>query len=1081
MKLIRMPNEDQERLVIITEKHKMCVLRWDAESMQCQVISSGDLQDHLVLNTQHRRSRIGIVDPNARCIGLHQFQHLFKVIPTRLATDTTAFNVRLPEEKVEDMAFLYGCAKPTVALLYRRDCDSVHLRTYEISLADQDMSLGGWGRSDLEATVSKLIAVPEPFGGVIAVGDDSVTYYSRAGDCVNATMNVCMITAIGQIDSDGTRFLLGDHRGQLMMLVLDVDREKKKVYHLRLETLGVTSVPSSISYLDNSYVYIGSDMGDSQLIKLSETRNLETKSYLEVALTHTNLGPIIDFCIIKGMGYLRQGQGQVVTCSGVAKDGSLRVIRNGIGISEQASVELPGIKDIFSLRRHFGDRYHSYLMQSFASETRILGLKGEQDMVEFNLHGFDQSSPTLHASNMEGDLLVQVTAKGVYVLDCATMLGGKTAAWTPPEGFRISVATGNATQLLLATTGGNLIYLVVEPHLKKTVVEQAHTKLDNEIACVNCNPLGAVTEDEMGGTTGPLHAKVAVVGLWAEANQSPVAQVIALPSLSVVHTVELGGDVMARSILLATLEGFDYLLVALGDGYLLTFAFNAAMAGAVAGAGRTANSVVTADVVSERRRLSVGTQPANLSIFRSRGSNHVFAACDRPTVVYATGAGKLLVSNVNLEEVTRVCGFDTEAFPDCLAIATEGKLHLGVVDEIQKLHITPIPLDEQPRRIAHLEAARAFAVLTATTLLDETGEEASESYVRLIDDSTYDTTSRFKLQPTETGLSILATSFTGEGLDSSTEYLVVGTVYELPNEEDPSSGRILIFRIIDSRIVLVAEQAVNGAVYSLCSFNGKLLAGVNAFVIGYSFSERTDGVFSIIEEGRHVGHIMVFRLQARGNFVLVADLLRSVTVLTCKTDGRIQLEELARDPDPTWLMAIEMLDDDMYIAADQGKHLFTFRRNSHAPTEVERMRLERVGQFHLGSAVNRIQHGSLVMQMPENESPALKTLIFGTVDGMVGVIATLKADAFKFFSEVQTAVTSVLPSVGGLRHSDWREVCMDNPQRTAVAKNFLDGDVIERFLDLPERDMAKVSTMVNVGVEEIVRRVEDMQRLHGAG
>ena len=34
--------------------------------------------------------------------------------------------------------------------------------------------------------------------------------------------------------------------------------------------------------------------------------------------------------------------GQVVTCSGVSKDGSLRVVRNGIGIHEQATIELPG-------------------------------------------------------------------------------------------------------------------------------------------------------------------------------------------------------------------------------------------------------------------------------------------------------------------------------------------------------------------------------------------------------------------------------------------------------------------------------------------------------------------------------------------------------------------------------------------------------------------------------------------------------------------------------------------------------------------------------------------------------------------
>ena len=35
---------------------------------------------------------------------------------------------------------------------------------------------------------------------------------------------------------------------------------------------------------------------------------------------------------------------QVVTCSGVYGDGSLRIVRNGIGMIEQATVELAGVR-----------------------------------------------------------------------------------------------------------------------------------------------------------------------------------------------------------------------------------------------------------------------------------------------------------------------------------------------------------------------------------------------------------------------------------------------------------------------------------------------------------------------------------------------------------------------------------------------------------------------------------------------------------------------------------------------------------------------------------------------------------------
>ena len=48
-----------------------------------------------------------------------------------------------------------------------------------------------------------------------------------------------------------------------------------------------------------------------------------------------NVGPIVDFCVVD---LDRQGQGQVVTCSGTFKDGSIRVVRNGIWINEQVLI-----------------------------------------------------------------------------------------------------------------------------------------------------------------------------------------------------------------------------------------------------------------------------------------------------------------------------------------------------------------------------------------------------------------------------------------------------------------------------------------------------------------------------------------------------------------------------------------------------------------------------------------------------------------------------------------------------------------------------------------------------------------------
>jgi DNA damage-binding protein 1 len=72
------------------------------------------------------------------------------------------------------------------------------------------------------------------------------------------------------------------------------------------------------------------------------------------------------------------GQRQLVTCSGAYKDGSLRIIRSGIGLQEQASLEVAGIKAVWSLRVHEHELYDKYLVQSFVGETRVLGIENDE-------------------------------------------------------------------------------------------------------------------------------------------------------------------------------------------------------------------------------------------------------------------------------------------------------------------------------------------------------------------------------------------------------------------------------------------------------------------------------------------------------------------------------------------------------------------------------------------------------------------------------------------------------------------------------------------------------------------------------
>ncbi len=69
--------------------------------------------------------------------------------------------------------------------------------------------------------------------------------------------------------------------------------------------------------------------------------------------------------------------------------------------------------------------------------------------------------------------------------------------------------------------------------------------------------------------------------------------------------------------------------------------------------------------LSDRKKVTLGTQPTVLRTFRSLHTTNVFACSDRPTVIYSSNH-KLVFSNVNLKEVSYMCPLNSDGYPDRL-------------------------------------------------------------------------------------------------------------------------------------------------------------------------------------------------------------------------------------------------------------------------------------------------------------------------------------------------------------------------------------------------------------------------------
>jgi len=215
------------------------------------------------------------------------------------------------------------------------------------------------------------------------------------------------------------------------------------------------------------------------------------------------------------------------------------------------------------------------------------------------------------------------------------------------------------------------------------------------------------------------------------------------------------------------------------------------------------------------------------------------------------------------------------------------------------------------------------------------------------------------------------------------------------------------------------------------------------------------------------------------------------------------LEEVARDFNANWTTSVTMLTDDTYLGGENWNNLFVLKRNTKAQSEEIRCRLDTVGEFHLGEMCNKFMSGSLVMPSSSSTessssgsaAPRRKSLIsspkkgsnskvpaspgvaaattrskrpvvsigsqtlFGTVDGTLGVIIGLDGPTTAFFSCLERSLQNVIKPVGNFSHQQFR--AFQAEQRLHPSHGFVDGDLVESFLDLDKRTMQLIVEQMN--------------------
>lgn len=1128
LNIIRLQNEMKDCILITTSKYDIMVLSFDYDQDGfCEVITKlhGNFKDTVPRNSSQNIITIVDTTKSTSIIAIKCYDGILKVIPVSVS-DSKPLNVstiRMEDLNVIDMVFLPGQECSTIGILIKNPCNKLHFKVYELegnnSYNVKDLNNLIWHK-DINDNQAFIIPVPEPNDGVIVIGTQSILYCNKNDACLQKSpffLKLGEINNFCMIDPNGQRFLLSNTIGNLYLMILVYEKTDfdVKVVDIKFETLGQTVIADNITYIDNGVIFIGSKLGDSQLIKLTEYP-AENGSYVQTLETYTNLGPILDMLIVD---IEKQGQGQLITCSGGHKNGSLRIIRNGIGIHESANVDLPGIKAMWPMQV-FSDEYDDHIVLSFFGYTKIFSMIDEE-FEDVELDGFDLTTQTLHIANMIHNQIVQITTSSLRLIkkDSATKNTQLIKEWKLPDDEFISVATSNHTECLFACRN-QLNYFVIGNGEFEITTSAA---LEHEIACLDLSPQNGTDRSEF-----------CAVGLWSDIS----ARLLVLPTLEQICYEKLKGDIIPRSILIETLEQINYLFVSLGDGSVISYVIR-----------NVSESGQLGLELSESRKVVLGTQPTILKKFHSEKpipTNNIFACSDRPSVISTTNQ-KLVYSSVNLKQVEYMCQLNAKDYPNSLALLSSGTLRIGTIDSIQKLHIRTVHLNETARRISYQAETQTFGIITfRMDMLDndgalmpltpsastqcsnqhlsksqglipnteinnlvksQAGPSTSKSSMSkdlntscskmeisnqsdfcivnsflILDQNTFEVMHSVQFQTNEYAISIISMSFED---DPNSTYFVIGCCNVNEDDPEPKIGRIVVFKYAEGKLVQICEKEIKGAPYCMQSFNGKLLVSVSNSLKLFELNDN-----QLTQVASYSDNIFIILLKCKNDFILIGDLTKSCAILTYRADGKY-FELVARDFQPAWLSSLEMIDDDNFLLCDCFQNIITLKKDSGQSNEEDRKSLKYHGCIHLGEQINVFKHGSLGMQQQQNEiltNHFNGSILGGTVNGSVILFVGISNTMYKILNELQLRLSKFVTTAGRIKYSKWRD--FESDRRIEQSKFIIDGDLIESFLELNSTDAGTVvkdfkiddSNIGHSGEEFSLsyfnKLVEELSRLH---
>ncbi|KAG8042161.1 hypothetical protein G9C98_000152 [Cotesia typhae] len=914
-------------------------------------------------------------------------------------------------------------------------------------------------------------------------------------------------------------FLAQTEQGDIFKITLEVDEDM--VTEIKLKYFDTVPVATSMCVLKTGFLFVASEFGNHYLYQIAHLGDDDDEPEFSSAMPleegdtfffaprplrnlvlvdeMDSLSPIMT-CQVADLA--NEDTPQLYIACGRGPRSTLRVLRHGLEVSEMAVSELPGNPNaVWTVKRRIDEEYDAYIIVSFVNATLVLSI-GET-VEEVTDSGFLGTTPTLSCSALGEDALVQVYPDGIRHIRADKRVN----EWKAPGKKTIVKCAVNQRQVVIALTGGELVYFEMDPTGQLNEYTE-RKKMPSEVMCMALGNVAAGEQRSWFLAVGLQDNTVRIISLDPSdclAPRSMQALPAAAESLCI---VEMGAskDVDNSDDNVIQNQTSLYLNIGLQNGVLL----------------RTVLDPISGDLADTRTRY-LGSRPVKLFRIKMQGSQAVLAMSSRSWLSYYY-QNRFHLTPLSYESLEFASGFSSEQCPEGIVAISTNTLRILALEKLGAVfNQVSFPLEYTPRKfVIHPDSANLIIIETehnaytedtkqqrrlqmaeemqeaagaeeatvarelAEAFLSEEPNEAVfgapragpglwASLIKIMVPTTGQVFQTHRLEQDYAALCLALVKFANQG---DQLFLIVGVAKDYQLNPRISSGGFLYTYKVNADgtgIELLHKSPVDEIPLAICPYQGRVLVGVGKMLRLYDMGKK-----KLLRkcENKHIPNAIV-SINAVGQRIYVSDVQESVYAVRYKRQEN-QLIVFADDTHPRWITTTCVLDYDTVATADKFGNIAVVRLASGINDDVDEdptgnkalwdrgllngasQKADTVASFHVGETVMSLQKATLIPGGSES-------LVYTTLSGTVGVLVPFTShEDHDFFQHLEMHMRSEHPPLCGRDHLSFRSYYYP-------VKNVIDGDLCEQFNSIEPAKQKSIAGDLERTASEVSKKLEDIR------